>query len=235
MFVSKVILITGTSRGLGLHLANYFLEKNYIVIGCSRNKHNNLSHYNYTHFSIDIRDEKSILLIFNYIKSKYGKLDFLINNAVSNPKTLNSILISHSSFLDAFETNLFAPMVFSREAVKLMIKNKFGRIVNIGSIVSKHLIGGNVLYNTTKSSLNTFSIMLANEVFNFGITVNIIAPSVMKTDLYENANHSTLKLLLERCIVKDFGSFADITRLLDFLFDEENSTFTGQTFYLGGA
>lgn len=232
---TKVILITGTSRGLGFHLAQYYLEKKYIVIGCSRNNQNTLLSDNYTHFSIDIREEKSVLMIFNHIKNKYGKLDFLINNAVSNPKTLNSILISHTSFLDAFETNVFAPMVFSREAVKLMIKNKFGRIVNIGSIVTKHLVGGSVLYNSTKSSLNTFSLMLANEVHNFGITVNTIAPSVMKTDLYENANHNTLKILLERCIVKDFGSFSDITRLLDFLFNKENSTFTGQTFYLGGA
>jgi 3-oxoacyl-[acyl-carrier protein] reductase len=229
----KVILITGTSKGLGRYLAEYYVEKGFYVIGCSRNSID-FTNKLYKHFELDIIDEKKIIEIFNFIRTQTKRLDVLINNAVANPIILSSALISYSDMESAYKTNVFSTMLFCREAIKIMIRKKFGRIINIGSMVTKHESFGGILYSPTKAAINSYSRVLAKEINKAGITVNVVSPSVIKTDLSEKTNKLELSAILSRNAIKDFGKMADISNLIDLLIKKESEALTGQIFYLGG-
>jgi 3-oxoacyl-[acyl-carrier protein] reductase len=229
----QVMLITGTSKGIGRYLAEYYCIKNYKVIGCSRSL-SDYKHENYTHLIEDISTEKSILNIFSFIRKEYKKLDVLINNAGINPAILSAALLPYNLIKKVYEVNVFAPMIFCREAVKIMLRHKFGRIINIGSMATKHEVPGESLYTSSKSALIAYSRVLAKETASAGITVNIVAPSVIKTELSEKINQDALLDILKRNAINKYGNMEDVTNVLDLLLKNESNTITGQLIYLGG-
>ena len=230
---SKVILITGTSQGLGRYLAEYYLNLGWNVVGCSRTNVK-IDNTLYTHFQCDISDEINIKDIYQFIKRTFKKLDVLINNAAINPTYISSVLLSHEKINMAYATNVFAPMIFSSEAVKIMMRAKYGRIINIGSMVTKHEKFGGVLYSPTKVAMNTYTRILAKEVYKNGITVNVVAPSAIKTELANNTDQSALTEVLSRNAIQNYGEMSDVTNVIDLLIKEESNALTGQVFYLGG-
>lgn len=228
-----VMLISGTSRGIGKYLAEYYIAKGYYVIGCSRGGAS-INHVDYTHFSIDISEEINILSIFQFIRKEFGRLDFLINNAAINPAIVSAALAPYSTIEKAFKVNVFATMIFCREAVKVMSRKKFGRIINVGSMASKHEVPGESIYTSTKSSINAYSKVLSKEVYQQGITVNVIAPSVIETDLSASINKIALASILERNAIRHYGQFEDVSNLVDLIIKPESRSITGQLIYLGG-
>lgn len=229
-----VMLITGTSKGIGAYLVDFFLKKGYSVIGCSRGLID-CNDANYFHLSLDLSNETNILEIFTFIRKKFGRLDALINNAAINPAILPVALIPNESILKIFKINVFAPILICREAIKIMKRNKNGRIINIGSMATKHEVAGESMYTSTKSAINSFSRVLAKEVIDFGITVNVLAPSAIKTDLSDAINQNALKEVLSRNAIKDFGQFSDVANTIEFLIRDDSNAVTGQIIYLGGA
>jgi 3-oxoacyl-[acyl-carrier protein] reductase len=230
----RVMLITGTSKGIGKYLAEYYLSKEYFVIGCSRSK-SAILNKSYHHFIIDVSNEKEILDVFSYIRKDLKRLDVLINNAAINPAIISAALLPYDTILNAFKVNTFAPMVFCREAVKIMGRKKSGRIINIGSMATRHEVPGEALYTSTKSSVIAFSRVLAKEVYKAGITVNVIAPSAIDTELSAKVNKDALKEVLSRNAVNEMGQSSDVTNTIDFLISKESMAVTGQVIYLGGA
>jgi 3-oxoacyl-[acyl-carrier protein] reductase len=233
MTTKHVILITGTSRGIGEYLANYYLEKGYTVVGCSRFLHE-INNNNYTHIVANLSNEGDILNIFKIIRKKYKRLDILINNAAINPAILNVAFLPYQTIKNIYKVNVFAPIMFSREAIKLMIRNKFGRIINLGSMATRHEVPGEALYTSTKASINAFTKVLSKEIESSGITANVIAPSVIETELSKAINQESLKEVLNRNAIKKYGDLADVSNAIDFLIKEESKSITGQIIYLGG-
>ena len=231
--IKKIVLITGTSRGIGKHLAKHYLTAEYKVIGCSRSD-SSIKHNNYKHFNIDIADEKQILEMFTSIRKEYGRLDVLINNAAINPALSPALLIPLKTIAHSFQVNVFSVMLLCREAVKLMSRNKFGRIINMGSMAAKLKVKGESIYATTKSSINTYSEVLAKEVNANNITVNVVAPSAIETELSAQINQQALKEVLERNAIPRYGVMADVTNVTDWLIKPESNAITGQIIYLGG-
>jgi len=229
-----VILITGTSRGIGKFLAEYYLNEGYIVIGCSRST-SSVLHTCYHHFSIDISTENEIQTIFQFIRKQIKRLDIVINNAAINPAILSAALLPYNIMQSAFCVNVFAPMVICREAVKIMGRKKFGRIINIGSMATKHEVPGEALYTSTKAALNGYTRVLAKEVYKMGITVNVVSPAAIKTGLSAQINQQALTEVLSRNAINKFGEFEDVSNTIDFLIRKENDSITGQLIYLGGA
>jgi 3-oxoacyl-[acyl-carrier protein] reductase len=230
---SFVILITGTSKGIGRYLVEYYVNKGYFVVGCSRSDSDFINE-KYTHFKVDITDESEILGLFKEIKNKFSKLDILINNAAINPAIISAALISSKTIDLIYKTNVFAPIILCREAVKIMARNRFGRIINFGSMATRHEVPGEALYTSTKASINAYSRVLAKEVAKSNITVNVIAPSVIKTDLSSKINQLALNEILSRNAIKQYGDLADISNSIDFLIQKECNSITGQIIYLGG-
>lgn len=230
----KVLLVTGSSRGIGKFIAQYYCSKDYLVVGCSRGIES-FNHENYHHVCIDISIEKNIIELFKYLRKDFKRLDILINNAAINPAILSGALLPYNTIENAFKVNVFAPMLFCREAVKLMLRSKSGRIINIGSMAAKHEVAGEALYTSTKSALNAYTRVLAKEVSQMGITVNVVAPAAIKTELSAKINQSALREVLSRNAIQEFGEFTDVTNMIDFLTRTESNAITGQIIYLGGA
>lgn len=227
-----VMLITGTRKGIGNYLAKYYLEKEYIVIGCSRGEVD-ISHKNYKHYCLDVADEKNVKNLFNEIRKNFDRLDILINNA--GIAAMNHFLLTPTeTFNNVLNTNVLGTFLFCREAAKVMKKNKFGRIVNFTTVAVPLKLEGEAIYAASKSAVNTLTQILAKELSEFGITVNAIGPTPIQTDLIRNVPQEKIKKLLDSQTIKRFGEFEDVANVIDFFIKPESNFITSQIIYLGG-
>lgn len=231
---SEVILVTGTSRGIGKYIAEHYCSLNYTVIGCSRSE-SSIFDKNYRHFVADVGIEQDLVEMFKGIRQQFKKIDVLINNAAINPAIISAALIPYSSIENIFKVNVFGAMLCCREAVKLMLRNKFGRIINIGSMAARHEVPGESLYTASKAAMNAYTRVLAKEVGKMNITVNVVAPAAIETELSSKINQVALAEVLSRNAINEFGNFDDVTNSIDFLIKKESKHITGQIIYLGGA
>lgn len=227
-----VIAITGTRKGIGNDLANYYLEKGFIVAGCSRKK-SSIEHKNYRHFTLDVADESLVKDMVNSVKKEFGKIDALINNA--GIASLNhSLTTPYDTIKSIFETNMFGTFLFIREVAKVMVRKKYGRIINFSTVAAGIRLEGEASYAASKAAVANFTQTVAKELGDFGITVNAIAPTPVKTDLVRNVPEDKLDKLFEYQAIKRFGTFEDIKNLIDFFLRDESNFITGQIVYLGG-
>ncbi|KLE09503.1 SDR family NAD(P)-dependent oxidoreductase [Aliarcobacter butzleri] len=230
--MNKVVVITGTSKGIGKFLVQYYLLKNYIVIGCSRTK-SSINDKNYRHFDLDVCDEKAIVEMIRSIKKEFGKIDILLNNA--GIASMNHfITTSYQSVQNIFATNFFGTFLFTREVSKVMMKQKFGRIVNYTTVAKPLRLEGEAIYASSKAAIENFTQTIAKEVASYGITVNAIGPTPIQTDLIKAIPKEKIAELLNKQAIKRFGTFEDIINAIEFFCDEKSDFITGQIIYLGG-
>ena len=232
---NSIFLVTGTSRGIGNYLAGYYLNKGYKVIGCGRSKSSTITHPEFTYFNCDVTSESEVMDMFAEIKSKFQRIDVVINNAGINSSLALSIMTSLKSAKDTFNTNVIASFLISRESAKLMVPNKYGRIINIGSMAVKHEVKGEAIYAASKAAVNSMTRVMAKELYPFGITCNVIAPAAVETSLMAAVNRVQLEEVLKRNAVPIIGDMNEISLATDFIINKENYSFTGQILYLGGA
>lgn len=227
-----VTLITGSRKGIGRALAEHYLSLGHIVIGCSRGE-SDLNNNNYHHFQVDVSNEKEVLSLFKSIKKQFGRLDNLINNA-GIASMNHSLLTPMSSVKQVLSTNVEGTFLFSREAAKLMQKNKYGRIINFITVAVPLRLEGEAIYAASKAAVGMLTDILAKEFAPFGITVNAIGPSPVKTDLIKNVPEDKINKLLESQTIKEFGTVEDIINIADFFLKKESHNITAQKIYLGG-
>ncbi len=233
MSAKETILITGTRKGIGHDLAVHYANAGYTVIGCSRGE-SSIQLENYFHYVLDVTDEKAVKAMFSNVRKKYGKLDVLINNAAINQTLAPAILVSLTAAQNTMNTNFIGPFLMSREAVKIMMKNSFGRVINIGSMAVKHEEKGEAIYTASKAAVIAFTRVLAKEVYEYGITCNVVSPSAIQTDLLENIDKDALQNVLKRNAIPGLGTTAELIHTLNWLMDKNSHKITGQNIYLGG-
>ncbi len=230
--MSRVIIITGTRKGIGKELAGYYLNNNDIVIGCSRGEAT-ITHKNYRHFMLDVSDEKAVVSMIRNAKKEFGRIDILLNNA--GIASMNHFLTtSFQTVHNMFATNFFGTFLFSREVSKVMMKQKFGRIVNYTTVASALRLDGEAIYAASKSAIENFTQTIAKEVASYGITVNAIGPTPVETDLIKAVPKNKIQELLEKQAIKRFGNFEDIKNIIDYFIDKKSNFITGKIIYLGG-
>ena len=234
MINKPVMLITGTRKGIGKYLAEYYSKNLYQVIGCSRG----LINYkldNYQHFCLDVSEESSVKKMFTEIRKKYGRLDVLINNAGVNYAHSPLLLVPYESALKTVEVNLLGTFLLSREAAKIMKKKSFGRIVNLGSMAVKHEVKGEAIYTASKAAIVSLTKVMAKEISSYGITCNTVSPAAIDTDFIKKINNNGLNEVLSRNAIPNVGSLNEVSNTIDWLINAESSAITGQSIYLGGA
>ena len=227
-----VTLITGTRKGIGEYLASYYVCKGHYVIGCSRSTPE-WSLSNYEHHTIDVTNEADVKSLFHTIRKNHKILHNLINNA-GIASMNHSLLTPASTVTKVLNTNVTGTFIFCREAAKLMLKNRYGRIVNFTTVAVPLKLEGEAIYVASKAAVKSMTEVLAREYAEYNITVNSIGPVPVETDLIRSVPKDKIKNLLDRQAIRRFGKFEDISNVIDFYFSENSDFITGQTLYLGG-
>jgi 3-oxoacyl-[acyl-carrier protein] reductase len=133
-----------------------------------------------------------------------------------------------------FSTNVFGTFLFCREAAKLMQKKRRGRIVNFATVATPLRLEGEAAYAASKAAVVSLTEIFARELAEFGITVNAVGPTPVKTDLIRSVPPAKMQALINRQAIRRFGEFADISNAVDFFIRPESDFVTGQVLYLGG-
>lgn len=223
------ILITGTSRGIGKQLAEYYLSQGHFVAGCSRAE-STIENDKYFHYQLNVNDEKKVVSMVRDFKRRCESIDVLINNA--GIASMNHLLITPFSTLkNIFETNFYGSFLFLREVAKVM---KGGRIVNFTTIATPLELEGEMCYAASKAAVESMTRVASKELAELKITVNAIGPTPVPTDLIKSVPQEKMDALLSRQAVKRFGTMDDIVNVINFFISPHSDFITGQIVYLGG-
>jgi 3-oxoacyl-[acyl-carrier protein] reductase len=231
-FKNKIVCITGSSRGVGRSLVEYFINEGALVIGISRTK-DQTKLENYHPIQGDISNAEDIRKAFSEINKNFGKLDILINNAGISHSS-QAFFLTNDQASNMININFFGTFIVSKEASKLMMKKKFGRIINIGSICSSVEPIGASIYSATKAAVHSLSNSLAKELAPFNITNNTIALSPFPTDMLNTITEKDIEWYLNEQKIKRLATIEDITNVVEFLCSEKSSFITAQFIQLGG-
>ena len=230
--MKKVILITGTRKGIGKELAEYYLSLGCNVIGCSRGP-GTIVNSDYRHYELDVCNEKDVVKMVRAVKKEFERIDILLNNA--GIASMNHFLTTpYQTVQNIFNTNFFGTFLFSREVSKVMMRQKFGRIVNYTTVASALRLEGEAIYAASKGAIENFTQTISKEVAPYNITVNAIGPTPVETDLIKAVPKDKIADLLDKQAIKRFGTFEDIKNVIDFFIDDKSNYITGQIIYLGG-
>ncbi len=227
-----VALVTGASRGIGRDLAGRLVSKGYQVVGCSRSE-SDLELDGYHHKQVDVRDEEAVKTLVSWIGSEFGSLYAVINNA--GAASMNHAFLTPDSTVEKLlSTNVRGTFTVSREAAKLMRTAKQGRIVNISTIAVPLRLDGQAAYVAAKAAVERMSQVLAQEFGPFGITVNVVGPTPIDTDMTRGVPKKKMEALINRFAIRRMGTFEDVANVVDFFLRPESEAVTGQILYLGG-
>lgn len=230
--MNRVIIITGTRKGLGFQLCEYFLAEGDIVYGCSR-RESSIEHERYTHFRLDVSDEKSVVDMVRQIYKTHKRIDILINNA--GAASMNHFLLTpYATAQKLMNTNFMGTFLMCREVAKYMVKAKTGRIVNYSTVAVALNLKGELVYSASKAAVEQLTRVLAAEIGECGVTVNAVGPTPISTDLIKNVPEEKIQELIERQSIKRLGRFEDVLNVINFYISPESEFVTGQVLYLGG-
>ncbi len=228
----KVMLISGARKGIGRCLTEHYLAQGWRVVGCSRGP-SDLRHEHYRHAQMDVANEEDVAKTMGEVRKIEGRLDALLNNA--GVASMNHFLLTPSATVESImRTNYLGTFLLSREGAKLMRGSGGGRIINFSSIGVPLRLEGEAAYNASKAAVAELSQILARELAPFSITVNVVGPTPIATDLIHHVPKASIDRLLKRQAIPRLGSFADVINITDFYLRPESCFITGQTLYLGG-
>ena len=234
--MSKIVLVTGASRGIGLEAAKHFSKEGYKVIGSSRGDFNLgelIGDESAISVQLDLMSKESIKNLFADLKSKDLLPSVLVNNAGITKDQL-FLRMKDEDWDDVIETNLNGLFRVTKAFIKPMVKNKFGRIINISSVAGLMGNSGQVNYSSSKSAMVGFSRSLAKELGSRNITSNVVAPGFIETDMTTFLNDNEKVEVSKNIPMKRFGTVQDVAKCIVFLASDEANYITGQTISVDG-
>ena len=234
--MSKIVLVTGASRGIGLEAAKHFSKEGYKVIGSSRGDFNLgelIGDDSAISVQLDLMSKQSIKNLFADLKSQDLLPSVLVNNAGITKDQL-FMRMKDEDWDDVIETNLNGLFRVTKAFIKPMVKNKFGRIINISSVAGLMGNSGQVNYSSSKSAMIGFSRSLAKELGSRNITSNVVAPGFIETDMTTFLNDDEKVEVSKNIPMRRFGSVQDVAKCIVFLASDEANYITGQTISVDG-
>ena len=232
-FEGKIALVTGASRGIGRAIAETFAARGAKVIGTatSENGAQAISDYlgaNGKGLMLNVTDPASIESVLEKIRAEFGEVDILVNNAGITRDNL-LMRMKDEEWNDIIETNLSSVFRLSKAVMRAMMKKRHGRIITIGSVV-----GTMANYAAAKAGLIGFSKSLAREVASRGITVNVVAPGFIETDMTRALSDDQRAGILAQVPAGRLGGAQEIANAVAFLASDEAAYITGETLHVNG-
>ena len=241
MAESKIALITGANRGIGKEILISLSNDGFTVIGTSRSQqgvddvNDALKSTNGSGCGVifDVTDKNAVSTLNEKITSEYGKVSVLVNNAGI---TMDNLLIrmSDKEWDEVIDTNLTSIYRITKEFVKDMMKERYGRVINIGSVVGVSGNAGQTNYSSTKSALLGFTKSLAKEVASRNITVNTISPGFIDTDMTKKLKDSQKDMLVKSIPLGRMGQASELANVVGFLASDKASYITGENINVNG-
>tara|TARA_B100001093_G_scaffold495575_1_gene540207 strand:+ start:261 stop:1007 length:747 start_codon:yes stop_codon:yes gene_type:complete len=238
---NKIAIVTGASQGIGKTTAELFSRSGAHVVCIARNEEkikdlvNTISKngHSASYISCDISDSNLFQNAIKSIISDYAKIDILINNAGITRDSLVLRMKDHQ-WDEVLNTNLKGAFYGTKSVLRSMMKNKYGRIINITSIVGLQGNSGQSNYSASKAGLIGFSQSVAKEVASRGITINCIAPGWIETEMTNDLSQDTKSEIIKNIPIGKTGTTEDIAYTALFLASKESKYITGQTITVDG-
>tara|TARA_Y100000590_G_scaffold370107_1_gene431752 strand:- start:6 stop:740 length:735 start_codon:yes stop_codon:yes gene_type:complete len=236
-FKNKNILITGASGGIGDELVKKFVSLGGNVLGTgTKTEKLDLLKKKYPNIKVkkfDVIDHARIEEFIDNVTLELGGLDILINNAGTNMDNL-SLRMKDEEWKKVIDINLTSTFLLAKSAIKKMLKNKFGRIVNITSIVGHTGNLGQANYSASKSGIVGMSKSLAIEYAKKNITINCVSPGFIQSNMTMNIAEKVKLYLTSRIPMGRLGTGEDVSNCVAFLSSKEASYITGETIHVNG-
>lgn len=241
-FKDKVVVITGASRGIGLSIAECFAAEGASIALCSTNNEKakataeKLSNDYSTEcfgIGIDIKDFNAVSDFIKQVNDKFGRIDVLINNAGITRDNL-LLRLNEDDWSDVIETNLNSIFNTTKSVIKFMLKKKYGRIINVSSVVGLMGNPGQSNYAASKAGMIAFTKSIAREYGKKNITINAVAPGFIQTDMIETLPKDYLDNIIENIPMVRLGTTNDVSRAIMFLASDDASYITGQVLSIDG-
>lgn len=230
--IGRVALVTGSRRGVGRLISEHLLAQGATVIGFARGEAA-FEHERYRHFQVDLTQPREIENAFFALRKEFPVLHVLVNNAAALTSQF-ALIMASSAAKEMVDTNLLGAFLVSREAVKLMRKAKWGRIINISTMAVSLEPMGDTMYAATKAGLGAMGNVMAKEFAPFHITVNTLAITAIETDMLRQLPPDKIQEIIAALPIPRVAQADDILNVLDFFTSERSSYITAQTLYLGG-
>jgi len=238
----KVALITGASRGIGQAIAKALAsDENLIVIGTATTEAgaSSISHY-FAKWGLegdgivmDVSDPDSVSEGIAQVTSAYGPPLILVNNAGITKDGL-MLRMKEDDWQQVIQTNLSSVYRTSKAVLKGMTKARWGRIINVSSVVAQMGNPGQANYCASKAGIEGFSRSLASEIGSRGITVNAVAPGYIQTDMTDDLSDDNKAAMLSRIPANRLGEASEVAAAVAFLASSSASYITGQTLHVNG-
>lgn len=234
----KVALVTGASRGIGRAIAETLVEAGAVVVGTATSEKGAAAIQEYLGdkgfgLVLNVTDSESVTNLFASIKEKAGDVDILVNNAGITRDNL-LMRMKDDEWQDIIDTNLTSLFRLSKPVMRTMMKKRFGRIINIGSVVGTMGNAGQVNYSAAKAGLIGFTKSLAREVASRQITVNAIAPGFIQTDMTDELTEDQQKAIMSQVPMERLGQAQEIANAVLFLASDSAAYITGETLHVNG-
>ena len=231
----KTALVTGASRGIGNAIALELKQKGYSVIGTATSQTgvDSLLEKDIEGYILDLNSKDSIDQFWSLLEANNKSISVLINNAGITRDNI-VLRMSDEEWSDIMNVHLYGTFQLCKRSLKMMLKNKWGRIINISSASASIGNRGQSNYAAAKAGVEAFTKSLAKEVGKRDITINSVAPGFISTDMTEQNEGVNSEYVVKEIPLGRFGEPNEVASLVGFLCSEDASYITGQTVHING-
>ena len=231
----KTALITGASRGIGNAIALHLKNEGYRILGTATSSAgvSKLEEEGIEGLVLDLNSAESKEKFWEQVEKKEIQISVLVNNAGITRDNI-VLRMSEDEWLDIMNVNLNSAFYLSKKVLKMMLKLKSGRIINITSTSASIGNKGQSNYSAAKAGVEAFTKSLAREVGSRNITINSIAPGFIDTDMTQKSDGVNTDELIKEIPLGRFGKPDEVAHLASFLCSDEASYITGQTIHING-
>ncbi len=240
LFNQQVAIITGGANGIGFAIAQKLVSEGAHVVLLDWQKSvvqkaAKLIGSSASTFQLDVTNEAQVIQTIKKVAKKFGRIDMLINSAGTTGKTnIKTHEVEFEDFKSVFAININGSFLTSRAVLPYMLKRNYGRILNLASIAGKDGNAGMVAYSASKAAVIGMTKVMGKEYAEEGITVNAIAPAVIRTAMVNALSDEMVKYMTDKIPMKRCGTLEEIASLAAYIVSPEASFTTGFTFDMTG-